>query len=106
MNPEHSKNEVLSALEKIIKQSSGKIAPQDAAAATGYSTQDVEDSLARLMELYKCKVEVDMENARPIYNFDLPLKKRGEKTFQEKMYDLLNVFWEIFKKVYKVAIGV
>ena len=106
MNPEHSKNEVLSALEKIIKQGNGKVAPQDAAAATGYSTQDVEDSLARLMELYKCKVEVDMENARPIYNFDVPLKKRGEKTFQEKMYVFLDVLWEIFKKVYKVAIGV
>jgi hypothetical protein len=35
MNPEHSKNEVLSALENILKQSGGKIAPQDAAAATG-----------------------------------------------------------------------
>lgn len=106
MNPEHSKEEVLIALEKLIKSSNGRIAPQDAAAATGYSTQYVEDSLARLMELYKCKVEVDEENARPIFNFDLPFKKRGEKTFQEKLAVALNFFWEIFKKVYKVAIGI
>lgn len=106
MNPEHSKEEVLIALEKLIKSSNGRIAPQDAAAATGYSTQEVEDSLARLMELYKCKVEVDEKNARPIFNFDLPFKKRGEKTFQEKLAVALNFFWEVFKKVYKVAIGV
>jgi hypothetical protein len=106
MNPEHSKEEVLIALEKLIKSSNGRIAPQDAAAATGYSTQEVEDSLARLMELYKCKVEVDEQNARPIFNFDLPFKKRGEKTFQEKLAVALNFFWEVFKKVYKVAIGV
>lgn len=106
MNPQHSKEEVLTALEKLIKDSNGRVAPQDAAAATGYSTQDVEDSLARLMELYKCKVEVDEENARPIFNFDIPFKKRGEKTSKEKMEAFLNIFWEIFKKVYKVAIGV
>ncbi|MCB0701728.1 MAG: hypothetical protein KDC55_03385 [Ignavibacteriae bacterium] len=106
MNPEHSKQEVLIALEKLIKSSNGRIAPQDAAAATGYSTQDVEDSLARLMELYKCKVEVDEENARPIFNFDIPFKKRGEKTFQEKLAVAINIFWEVFKKIYKVAIGV
>lgn len=106
MNPEHSKQEVLIALEKLIKSSNGRIAPQDAAAATGYSTQEVEDSLARLMELYKCKVEVDEENARPIFNFDIPFKKRGEKTFQEKLAVAINIFWEVFKKIYKVAIGV
>ncbi|MER3329779.1 MAG: hypothetical protein RIF34_09400, partial [Candidatus Kapaibacterium sp.] len=106
MNPEHSKQEVLIALEKLIKSSNGRIAPQDAAAATGYSIQDVEDSLARLMELYKCKVEVDEQNARPIFNFDIPFKKRGEKTFQEKLAVAINFFWEVFKKIYKVAIGV
>ncbi len=106
MNPEHSKQEVLIALEKLIKSSNGRIAPQDAAAATGYSTQDVEDALARLMELYKCKVEVDEANARPIFNFDVPFKKRGEKTFQEKLAVAINFFWEVFKKIYKVAIGV
>jgi hypothetical protein len=106
MNFDHSKEEVLTKLEKLIKGSSGRIAPQDAAAATGYSTTEVEDSLARLMELYKCKVEVDEVNGRPIFNFDLPFKKRGEKTFQEKLASFLNLFWEIFKKVYKVAIGV
>jgi hypothetical protein len=58
------------------------------------------------MELYKCKVEVDEENARPIFNFDIPFKKRGEKTFQEKLAVALNFFWEVFKKIYKVAIGV
>lgn len=106
MNFDHSKEEVLTKLEKLIKESSGRVAPQDAAAATGYSTQEVEDSLARLMELYKCKVEVDEANARPIFNFDIPFKKRGEKTFQEKMTAFLDVLWYIFKKIYKVAIGV
>jgi hypothetical protein len=106
MNSEHSKEEVLIALEKLIKSSNGRIAPQDAAAATGYSTQEVEDALARLMELYKCRVEVDEVNARPIFNFDIPFKKRGEKTFQEKLAVALNFFWEIFKKIYKVSIGV
>lgn len=106
MNAEHSKEEVLVKLEKLIKDSNGRVAPQDVAAATGYSTQEVEDALARLMELYRCKVEVDEENARPIFNFDIPLKKRGEKTFKENLAEFINVFWEIFKKVYKVAIGV
>ena len=106
MNSEHSKEEVLIALEKLIKSSNGRIAPQDAAAATGFSTQEVEDALARLMELYKCRVEVDEVNARPIFNFDIPFKKRGEKTFQEKLAVALNFFWEIFKKIYKVSIGV
>lgn len=106
MNPDHSKPEIVNKLEEIIKNSKGKISPADAAAATGYSLQDVEDSLARLIELYVCKVEVDLKEGKPVFNFAHPLRKRGKKTSQEIAFEILEKLYEVFKKIYKAAIGV
>jgi len=97
---------VLQSVEKLLHQARGKISPADAAAATGLSLQDVKDSLARLIELYECRVTLNESTGGLLFAFDYPLRRHGQKTLREHLYDLLAWGWKIFKVVYKAAIGV
>lgn len=105
MNPSHSIPEVQSKLESLISKGSGRISPQDASAITGHSLEQVEDSLARLIELYKSKVSVG-EDGKLIFDFVTPLSQRNKKTSKEIFYEYGEKLWKVFQVVYKAAIGV
>lgn len=98
--------EVLNKIEKVLPKTKGRFAPEDVAAATGYSISDINEALKRLLELYRAKVVVDTNTGKLVFDFLYPLEKVGKKTFKEHFFNFLQFLWKIFQIIYKAAIGV
>lgn len=98
--------EVLSKIEKVLPKTKGRFAPEDIAAATGYSLSDIDDALKRLLELYRAKVVVDNNTGKLVFDFYYPLQKVGKKTLKENLFDVLQFLWKVFQIIYKAAIGI
>jgi hypothetical protein len=98
--------EILNKVENAVKKSNGKVTTADISAATGYSLDETEDALKRLMEIYFCRISLNSETGEIQYIFDYPLKKRGSKSFKEISYTVLKAFWSVFKIIYKASIAV
>ncbi len=101
-----SANAVISKLEELIAQNKGNINPYEAALATGFSIDEINDAFNRLLELFESKVSMDSSSGAVVFKFAYPLKPRGKKTFKEKLYVVAEAAYKIFQKVYKVSIGV
>jgi len=101
-----SDEKVVNQLEKILKKSRGKISPGDAAAATGYPIYQIQDALARLIELYEARVSMNPENGQVQFIFKYPFFKRGRKTLKEIMQLGIDAIWKVFKVIYKASIGI
>ena len=97
---------VLKELEELLIKKRGTINPSEAALATGYSLDIISDGFSRLLELYESRVSMDSNTGNIVYNFAFPLRKRGKKTFKELFQSFALASYKIFKKVYKVSIGV
>lgn len=103
---ETSINLVVSKLEELIEKKKGKINPYEAALATGYSLDEINSGFSRLLELFESKVSMDPTNGAIVFDFAYPLRDRGKKSFKEIMTVVAEKAYKIFKKVYKVSIGV
>lgn len=98
--------EILYKVENAVKKANGNVTTADISAATGFSLDDTEDALKRLMELYFCKISMNPETGEIQYIFDYPLKKRDSKSFKEISYSVLNALWSVFKYIYKASIAI
>lgn len=98
--------EILIKIEKVLPKTRGRFAPEDVAAATGYSLSDINDSLKRLLELYRAKVVVDTNTGKLVFDFLYPLEKVGKKSFKEVLFTVLQFLWRTFQIIYKAAIGI
>lgn len=94
------------ALAELIKEKKGKVNPAEAALATGYSLDDINEGFARLLELYESKVSIDKANGFIYFDFEFPLVPRGKRTFKEVFYSIASKAYKVFKVVYKAAIAV
>jgi hypothetical protein len=106
MKASASDERVVNELESILKKSKGVISPSDASTATGYPISQVKDALARLIEIYEARVNMNKETGQVQFLFKYPMFKRGKKTFKEIALKVLDVLWKIFQIVYKASIGV
>ncbi|MFP4369050.1 MAG: hypothetical protein ACLFR2_05675 [Candidatus Kapaibacterium sp.] len=95
-----------SDLTALLDKTGGKIAPSDAAAATGYSLDEVKEGLTVLLERYRCRVHADEETGALVFDFKYPLVRRSKKSFKEIALKVADKAWQLFKVVYKAAIGV
>ncbi len=98
--------EILNKIEKILPKTKGRFSPEDIAAATGYSLSDINDSLKRLLELYRAKVVVDTNTGKLVFDFLYPLEKVGKKTIKEVLFTILQFLWKTFQIIYKAIIGI
>jgi len=97
---------VIKEIEDLVIKKHGTINPSEVALATGYSLDTISDGFSRLLELYESRVSMDTNTGNIVYNFVFPLRKRGKKTFKEHFLSLSIAAYKIFKKVYKISIGV
>ncbi len=106
MKASASTEKVVNTLEKLVRKARGRLSPSDASAETGFSLQEVKDGLARLIELYECRVTMNSNTGALEFIFPYPLRQRGSKSFREIAISVLEAFWKVFKVIYKAAIGV
>ncbi len=106
MDAKNADRKVVAELERIVKKSRGKFSPEDAIAETGYSLEQVNDGLSRLIELYESRVTMDRESGKLQFIFKYPLFKRGSKTAKEIILSALDVIWKGFTYVYKASVGI
>lgn len=76
----------------------------DLAASTGIALADIETGIAAMMNRYECRLQVT-EKGEIIYDFG-NLQRRGEKTLQEKLHELKENLWIIFKYIFRIWIAV
>jgi hypothetical protein len=105
MKASASDERVVNELESILKKSKGVISPSDAATATGYPISQVRDALARLIEVYEARVNMNSQTGQVQFLFKYPLYKRGKKTIKEMALNALDALWKVFKMIYKASIG-
>jgi len=103
---EISESQLVNRITEIIKQKKGKINPYEIALETGYSIDDINDTLKRLLEIYESKIQADLQTGSVEFVFTYPLVKRGKKTFKEVLAVIADKSYQIFKKIYKISIGV
>ncbi len=106
MKASASNEKIVNEVENLVRKAKGYVSPADVASATGYAIYEVNDALARLIELYNARVRMNPENGQVQFVFDYPLVKRGKKSFKELMFSVAEAFWKVFKIVYKASIGV
>ena len=106
MAKEGSQELVVNAVENIIKQTRGKLSPEDAVAATGFSIDAINSALQRLLEIYRAKVSMNPNTGSLIFEFRYPLQKINRKTFKEVIFNFFRSLWKIFTVIYKAATGV
>jgi len=98
--------EILLKVEKLLPKTRGRFSPEDLAAETGYSLFEINDSVKRLLEIYRAKVTMNPENGKLLFQFIYPLEKIGKKSFAEVMQNFLNVLWKVFQAIYKALTGI
>ena len=106
MKAKDSDQKVVLRVEELLKKTKGKVSPADLSAETGFPLHQINDALARLIELYEARVSMDSASGRLVFLFNYPLFKRGKKTFKEIMFVILEAFWKVFKIIYKASIGI
>lgn len=106
MTEQIRQEELLLKIEKILPKTKGRFAPEDIAAETGYSLNDIDDAIKRLLEIYRAKVVMNPANGKLMFQFNYPLEKIGKKTFKENLTAVLQWFWRIFQFVYKALTGI
>ena len=105
-NKEISESQLVNKIPEFIKLKKGKINPYEIALETGYSIDEINDALKRLLEIYESKIQADMKTGSVEFVFTYPLVKRGKKSIKEILALFADKSYQIFKKVYKVSIGV
>lgn len=103
---EISENQLLVKLTELIKQRKGKVNPYEAALETGFSIDEINDGFKRLLEVYESRLKADLNTGTVEFIFTYPLVKRGRRTYKELLFEFANKAYLIFKKVYKISIGV
>lgn len=106
MDSKNADRKVVVELERVVKKARGKLSPEDAASETGFSLDQINDAVSRLIELYESRVTMDRESGKLQFLFKYPLHKRGSKTFKEVLMSVLDVIWKGFTFVYKASVGV
>ena len=97
--------QAIQLLSKKLSSFKGKLTASDAATATGLAIHETKDALEILMNQFACKLQVT-EQGEILYDFGSTLRRRGEKTFRERLEEIEEVAWKIFKAVFKVWITV
>jgi hypothetical protein len=92
-------------LVKKLSNYKGQLTTSDAVAATGLALHEAKDALRLMMEQYVCRLQVTA-SGEMVYSFGAPLRRRGEKTFKEIMYDVAEKFWRGFMIFFKIWIAV
>lgn len=95
----------LATIEKRLHKGPRRFTLNEVAAATGLPVDEVRDSLDALMAKYLCRIQVT-ENGDLILDFGESLRRRGEKSFSERMNELLEWLWKAFQVVYKTWITI
>ena len=106
MDSKNADRKVVVELERVVKKARGKLSPEDAASETGFSLDQINDGVSRLIELYESRVTMDRESGKLQFLFKYPLHKRGSKTFKEVLMSVLDVIWKGFTFVYKASVGI
>lgn len=91
-------------VEKRLRQQRHFTLPE-AASLTGLSIDDTREALEALLTTYVCRLQVS-ENGDLIYNFGSSLRRRGSKTFAERLQTLRSWLWNVFTIVYRAWITV
>lgn len=94
----------LAILEKRLRKGQRRFTMTEAAAVTGLSLDEARDGLDLLMAKYICRLQVT-ENGDLIVDFGESLRRRGEKSFSERMNEFREWLWKIFKVIYKAWIA-
>lgn len=97
--------QAIQLLSKRLSSFKGKLTASDAASATGLAIHETRDALEILMNRFVCTLHVT-ENGEILYDFGSALRRRGEKTLRERMDELGEFAWKMFKAVFKVWITV
>ncbi len=97
--------ETVRLLEGRLRQAKEQLTVSDAAAATGLPAAHMQDALEVLMNRYVCRLRVT-ENGEVLYDFGASLRRRGEKTFREKLQTVRAWLWKAFTVGFKVWITV
>lgn len=93
-------------VEEAVKRAKGVVSPADLSAETGYSFDEVNEALNRLLELYESKASMNYDTGELVFRFKYPFVKRGSKSIKERLYSFSLVLWKIFKAIYKASIAV
>lgn len=97
--------EIVKALEKKIRKESTRLTAPEAAAALGYSIDEIKSALQSIMETYQCRLQVT-ENGDLIYDFGSRLTRRNAKSVKDHAKSVANGFWKVFTIIYKGWIAV
>lgn len=97
--------QALLLVERAVTAARGRLSPQDAAAATGLAVDEARDALGRMIELYVARVTAD-DNGNLLFVFETPLRQRGTLTAAERLAALRDRAWRVFKRIYRMLIGV
>lgn len=97
--------EAVRLLEKKFRDVKGNFTLNDAAAVTGMAVDHAREALDAMMERYVCRLQVT-ENGDLIYSFGPSLQRRGSKTWRERLDDVAEWAWKIFKVIFKVWITI
>jgi hypothetical protein len=97
--------ETVRLLEGKLRPAKGQLTVSDAAAATGLPVVHMQEALAVLMNRYVCRLRVT-EHGEVLYDFGSSLRRRGEKTFREKLQTVRTWLWKAFTVGFKVWITV
>jgi len=76
----------------------------EAAALTGLAIDDTREALGALLTKYVCRLQVS-EHGDLIYHFGDTLRRRGAKTFAERLRQVGAWLWQAFTVVYKAWVA-
>lgn len=97
--------EAITRIETQLRQQHTHFTLTEAAAMTGLSIDDAREALDALLTRYVCRLQVS-EYGDLIYNFGDTLRRRGAKTFAERLQEVGAWLWKVFTVLYKVWITV
>jgi hypothetical protein len=101
-----NQEEIVLKIEKLLPKTKGKFAPEDLAAETGFSLNDINDAVKRLLGIYRAKVIMNPDNGKLMFQFSYPLQKVGKKSFKEVLLPILKMLWKYFQLFYKALTGI
>ncbi len=98
-------NSAIQIITKSIRKFRGVFSLTDASANTGLAIDEARAALDKILERYVCRLQVT-ENGDLIYNFGLPLKRRGRKSLGEILQSIGLALWKVFTVLFKIWITV
>ena len=102
---EATQEEAVALMNTQLQEGQRHFTLTEAAAMTGLSIDAVRHAMDALLTRYVCRLQVS-EQGDLIYHFGDSLRRRGEKTAQERRQELLDRLWRIFTVIYKAWIAV